>query len=684
MPGKVPDRIGNYQIVRELGRGGMGVVYLAVDPAINRQIALKMLPNDLVADETTQKRFLREIEFLSTLEHPHIVPTYGMEISDERPFLVMRYLPGGTLRERLAARSLSRPALWQMLYQVAQALDYAHGKGLVHRDVKPTNILFDDSGNAYISDFGIAKAINSNTRLTLTASLTGTPEYMSPEQFQSLTVDGRADQYSLAIILYEALAGKLPFQGDTFQLMYQHVYERPPSIVTATDELSSDLAVVVERALAKDPADRFASVTAFITAAEGASKKTTGRIPTLQDNVPKRITNHVIERVPSLTDSPSDIIPDDPIAKDDFLVKVPVVVVTGAGGKVKSSRFKILRTQHSGPEPRENAGRRQQKKFRTTTWPWLAAVGTLSLFGLLFIISQTNRGQASEAPLELTLVSGATSQPVVAVSSVTIDSEIVTLIQNDIQTDKSWLLTGGDLSTVVTSEDEPMRLRFVGGSELYIPPQTEVSLTRIEDGYLLRINSGKLVLHSFGGATMYVGNRLGSWVRIVEQGTLVGIISRADQSLEFIAHCFVGSCDLKGDLYDTPMQLMAGEAGRVGGSGVPESIGPADYAQFTSLAAIAPIPTIESPTSTATPTVTNEPSATATTRALATKRPANIDPAPLATSTNQPPAPPATPTIAPPTNTPERPRPEPTSTNTPFAPSEEPTVTNTPYVPDSD
>ena len=642
MPDKAPDHIGNYQILREIGRGGMGVVYLAQDPGIDRQVALKMLPAELAADETTRQRFLREIDYLSTLEHPHIVPTYGVEINDDRPFLVMRYLPGGTLRERLAENGPARAGLWPMLRQIAAALDYAHGKGLVHRDVKPTNILFDASGNAYISDFGIAKAVNDNTRLTLTTSLTGTPEYMSPEQFQSLTVDGRADQYSLAIILYQALMGELPFQGDTFQLMYQHVYQRPPLVPAATRDVSPGLAAVVERALAKNPADRFDSVAAFIAAAE---------------NAPENAPNPAQTAAPAVAPAP---------AVDDFLDKAPVRIVTGAGGGPGR--------RPTAPKAEKAAAERRKRRVPLWVWPVAAA----AVLGLLFIFTRGGDQPPAAAVLPtLDSTSLPAGSPLPAGLPADADAAFIRVVENGVETDSGWALPGDGAPLVIAGGIADMQLRLAEGSDLYLAPDTEVALARYGDGYRVQIDEGQVVYHAATAAPVYLGNRPGSWVLVQEPGALVGVISRG-RPLEFVAHCLAGSCTLKGDLHDTPLPLVAGEAGRVGGSGLPESAGPADYGRFSGPAgvvstAMATTTTTTTPTAATTPTTAPTATTTPTTRPTATRRPpATARP----TATRRPPAaapttaPTAAPTAAPPTNTPEPPTVAPTE-----PPPDDPTPT---------
>ena len=192
--------IGRYELRGELGQGGMATVYRAYDAMLNREVALKVMAGHLSTDVSFQRRFEREARVIATLEHPNIVPVYDYGTTAQgQPYLVMRLLRGGTLYDRLVEGKVTQQQLWAILRQVASALDYAHDRDIVHRDIKPVNVLFDEKGNAYVSDFGIAKVRDATTNLTGNA-IVGTAAYMSPEQFMGATVNGRSDQYSLAVV----------------------------------------------------------------------------------------------------------------------------------------------------------------------------------------------------------------------------------------------------------------------------------------------------------------------------------------------------------------------------------------------------------------------------------------------------------------------------------------------------
>ncbi|MDX1687398.1 MAG: protein kinase [Candidatus Promineifilaceae bacterium] len=263
--------IGRYRILAEIGAGGMGTVYRALDSEIEREVALKWLPGHFSRDNTFVERFKREARVIGRLEHPHIVPIYDVGEHEGRPFIVMRLLKGGTLRERIRRTDFDIDTLLTTLQQVADALEVAHGRGIIHRDIKPSNILFDERGAAFLSDFGIAKVLDAATQLT-GSGVIGTPSYMSPEQFKGGNIGGRSDQYSLAVVAFEALAGRLPFEGETTaQVMFKHLTEVPPELHTVASHVPPSLSPVLKRALSKEPEDRYESVQTFVRALRQAA-----------------------------------------------------------------------------------------------------------------------------------------------------------------------------------------------------------------------------------------------------------------------------------------------------------------------------------------------------------------------------------------------------------------------------
>ncbi len=258
--------VGRYQILRELGRGGMATVFLAHDPRFSRDVAVKVLPTYFQHETDFTARFEREAKTMASLEHTAIVPVYDYGKA-ESPFLVMRYMKGGTLKNKLDGGPLSQEEIILIMERIGDALDSAHARGVIHRDLKPDNVLFDEYGRAYLSDFGIAKLAESSTAFTKTGGLVGTPAYMSPEQASGMKdIDQRSDLYTLGVILYEMLTGKAPFNADTpVGLILKHISEPIPPVLDNNPALPSGCEVVIRRAMAKQPEARYASATAMVS-----------------------------------------------------------------------------------------------------------------------------------------------------------------------------------------------------------------------------------------------------------------------------------------------------------------------------------------------------------------------------------------------------------------------------------
>jgi len=247
-----------YKVLRRLGGGGMASVFLAEHAQLGRQVVLKVLHGHLSKDAEMLERFRREARAASQLVHPNIVPITDSGEGEGVLYTVMPYLPGGSFADRIAEGVRSPSEVAAVVVQAAVALDYAHRRGIVHRDVKPDNILFDEDGHALVTDFGIAEA-RSQGRLTASGRAMGTPHYMSPEQAMGKLVDGRSDVYALGILMYEALVGFPPFDGpDAFAVGYKQVHEAPVPLTQIHSDIPQPLADIAMRCLSKAPGSRYA------------------------------------------------------------------------------------------------------------------------------------------------------------------------------------------------------------------------------------------------------------------------------------------------------------------------------------------------------------------------------------------------------------------------------------------
>jgi len=273
MPPKTdsPTTLGKYTLHEEIGRGGFAIVYRATHNTLGTEAAVKVLSPGLAADEQARQRFIQEAQTASALEHPHIVRILDLDEQAGQVFIAMEYLPGGDLKARLAKGGpLAQGEALEILRQVAEALDYAHARGVLHRDVKPGNILFDQKGSIRLCDFGLVRVAEA-PRLTQLGSVVGTAAYISPEQAEARPLTGRADQYSLAVLAYELLTGKTPFSGEgSTAVALMHVTKVPPPPSSLNPRVTPEMDSALLKALAKDPAGRYTSCLEFVQALEGA------------------------------------------------------------------------------------------------------------------------------------------------------------------------------------------------------------------------------------------------------------------------------------------------------------------------------------------------------------------------------------------------------------------------------
>ena len=281
--------IGPYRIVEPVGRGGMASVFKAYEASLDRYVALKVLPPEFLHDPAFAERFRREAQTIARLEHPQIIPIFAYDIDapTHTPWMAMRLISGGSLSQRIRRERLAPAEIARILRDVGDALDYAHQNGVIHRDVKPQNILLDDAGRVYLADFGIAKMVEATAAVTQTGMITGTPQYMAPEQALGKSVDKAIDIYALGIVAYELFTGRVPFSADTpVAVLMKQASEPMP--LPPTSEVPEAVTRAILRATAKDPAARWASAGALAKAiAEGIGPLTpvdvTAAMPSLAD-----------------------------------------------------------------------------------------------------------------------------------------------------------------------------------------------------------------------------------------------------------------------------------------------------------------------------------------------------------------------------------------------------------------
>jgi len=261
MPFSPGENVGSYRIVEKLGQGGMATVFKAFHPALERDVAIKVLHPAFKEDPSFLARFQREARIVAKLEHPHIVPVYDFSEHNGMAYLVMRYVEGETLKAHLKKGPLPPARISEILKPVAEALAYAHGQGVLHRDIKPSNIMLTPEGGIFLTDFGLARMAQSGESTLSQDMMIGTPQYMSPEQAKGDEVDERTDIYSLGVVLFEMLTGRVPFSADTpYAVVHDHIYTPLPLPTTIKPDVPPALERVVLKALAKEKGDRYQKV----------------------------------------------------------------------------------------------------------------------------------------------------------------------------------------------------------------------------------------------------------------------------------------------------------------------------------------------------------------------------------------------------------------------------------------
>ena len=261
-------RLGRYQIVEQIGRGGMASVFRAYDPELNRQVAVKVLPSFQAEDPNFVARFRQEAQAVAMLNHPNIIQVYDFGQDKGFTYTVMEHVTGGTLLHRLKGRLSIREVL-DWVSPLARALAYGHGEGVIHRDIKPANVLIDANGSPKLADFGLARLLEGSGGLTGKGTVLGTPEYMAPEQALGRPADQKSDLYSLAVIIYQMLVGKVPFRGETpTETLMAHIHQPVPIPTDSDQQIDPRLEAVLVRALSKEPDDRYPGAAELVVALE--------------------------------------------------------------------------------------------------------------------------------------------------------------------------------------------------------------------------------------------------------------------------------------------------------------------------------------------------------------------------------------------------------------------------------
>jgi hypothetical protein len=298
-------RLGGYEIREQIGAGGMGTVYKAWQASMERFVAIKVLPDHLARDEQFLQRFRREAKAIAQLEHPHILPAYDFGEQNGVLYIAMRYISGGTLRDQMADGPMPISAITRLATQIGGALDHAHQRGIIHRDLKPGNILLSPEGDAFLSDFGLARLVT--TQPVSGTGAIGTPAYMSPEQGQGLPADARSDIYALGILLFEMATGLLPYSADTpLGLILKHINEPLPRPRHLNPNLPEAFEQAILKATAKSPADRFQTAGQLAAALTGISG---GRIDAMRPPEPEIVYPPAVEPAPDLWQTPTADLP---------------------------------------------------------------------------------------------------------------------------------------------------------------------------------------------------------------------------------------------------------------------------------------------------------------------------------------------------------------------------------------
>lgn len=339
--------LGRYEILQEIGRGGEGIVFLAVDPTIDRKVAIKTLP---IAEDPTgalRAKLRQEAKSTARLSHPNIVTVFEFAEQDQLAYIVMEYVPGKSLAAAFeAGESFDYATVCKLLLQAAEALDHAHSEGVIHRDIKPENLMLHSRGVLKVADFGIAKVLDDvGGAKTKTGVVRGTPYYLSPEQIDLKGVTGRSDQFALGVVAYQWLTGRRPFEGESWtELLTKILTKDPPPVSTYREALGDGVTAVLLRAMAKDPANRFATCSEFITELSYALGLSTGetrpQVSTLTLQVPTPTPSGSVQSPAQADAAPTATTPTPAVSKSRW-----AMIGVGATGVIALAAVLLTREQ---------------------------------------------------------------------------------------------------------------------------------------------------------------------------------------------------------------------------------------------------------------------------------------------------------------------------------------------------
>ncbi|MBN1203290.1 MAG: serine/threonine protein kinase [Anaerolineae bacterium] len=391
--------IGGYEVLEEVGCGGMATVYRAHQLSMDRDVAIKVLPPQFLRQPTSLERFKQEASIVARLEHRAIVPVHDYGEHEGIPYIVMRYMDAGSVDELLAGGPIPPERTLAILGQIAPALDYAHREGVLHRDLKPSNILLDANDDAYITDFGIARILGTNTKPLTTSGVVGTPSYMSPEQAQGHKLDGRSDIYALGVVLFEMLTGVRPFEGETpYSVAVKHVTEKPPSACQINPKLTSAIEQVLFNVLAKNPDRRYQTAVDLTEALRAAIEQLGQAVPSgLIETEPS--LNEALKTSPARPEIESPAIQPPPSSS-----VAPAVSIRrdSPNIQVMSRYVPSVPRAYTGSISRPRRRRKAARQFSWLTWATLALViGGLVLavaLGSVYFILNSNDSN-DDAPL---------------------------------------------------------------------------------------------------------------------------------------------------------------------------------------------------------------------------------------------------------------------------------------------